>query len=312
MKGRNLRENIIAATNVVFIIIVGVLLVSASSVVILMYQGGQSAEAPDIETVSWGDTVKVDYIGKLPDGRVFDTSLWEVASDNALYPKSLEFQLKNQSKYKPLEFRVGAHNMIPGFESGVIGMKLNETQVLEVPPEKGYGPLNQSKLVTVPIVQEEPVFETYNFTEFTSTFERAPKVGLALEHPQWGWDISVISVSNQADSIMVKNFPELDTKYPVYGADLGLEKTGWYVTVDSYDSSADGGKGIIEVRHVLKPGDAQHLKGIDEKGNQFILHEVDPDSNRLVFNYDGELKGKTLYFTVTIVDIIEPQQESAP
>lgn len=310
MKGRDIRNDIIAATNVIFIIIIGVLLVSASSVVILMYQGGQSAEAPDIETVSWGDTIKANYTGRLSDGRVFDTSHWEVASNDALYPKSLEFQLKNQSKYKPLEFTVGAGNIIPGFESGVVGMELGKTQVLEIPPEKAYGPLNQSKLVTVPMIQQEPVFETYNFSEFTSTFDVAPHEGLALEHPKWGWDLSVISVDAQADSVMVKNSPELDAKYPVYGADLDLEKTGWYVTVDSYDSSANGGKGEIVVRHLLEPSDAQHLKGIDASGSQFILHQVDTDTNELVFSYNGELVGKTLHFTVTIVEISEPQQST--
>ncbi len=56
--------------NVLLIVLIAVLMVSASTVFILIYQGGQSEESSD-DVVAVGQTIKVNYIGKLLDGRVF-------------------------------------------------------------------------------------------------------------------------------------------------------------------------------------------------------------------------------------------------
>lgn len=64
-----------------------------------------------------GDTVQVHYTGKLSDGSVFDTS----------------------TKRGPLEFSVGAHQVVPGFEQTVIGMSPGESKTSVIPAEKAYG-----------------------------------------------------------------------------------------------------------------------------------------------------------------------------
>jgi len=64
-----------------------------------------------------GDTVKVDYEGRFLDGNVFDKSA----------PKS------------PLEFTLGAGQIIKGFEQAVIGMKLNEEKTVTIEPKDAYG-----------------------------------------------------------------------------------------------------------------------------------------------------------------------------
>ena len=48
---------------------------------------------PEGKVAGVGDKVRVDYIGKFDDGRVFDTSLWSVASDEG-EPKSLFFSMR--------------------------------------------------------------------------------------------------------------------------------------------------------------------------------------------------------------------------
>ena len=53
-----------------------------------------------------GDTIRVHYTGRLGDGTVFDTS------DNRA----------------PLEFTVGGGQLIPGFESAVVGMTPGESK----------------------------------------------------------------------------------------------------------------------------------------------------------------------------------------
>jgi len=74
--------------------------------------------------VNKGDKIKVNYIGTLEDGVVFDMS----------------------KKGKPLEFIVGSGKIIPGLDKGVIGMKLSEEKKLTITPEDAYGSRNE-KLV---------------------------------------------------------------------------------------------------------------------------------------------------------------------
>ncbi|MDO8624650.1 MAG: peptidylprolyl isomerase [Candidatus Diapherotrites archaeon] len=66
-----------------------------------------------------GDTVQVNYRGTLPDGTEFDSSL--------------------KPDRTPLEFKVGAGQMIKGFDAAVVGMKLNEEKTVTMPPDQAYG-----------------------------------------------------------------------------------------------------------------------------------------------------------------------------
>ncbi len=66
-----------------------------------------------------GKRVSVQYRGTLTDGTEFDSSY---SRDST-----------------PLEFTVGAGQMIPGFDKGVEGMKVGGTRKITIPPELGYG-----------------------------------------------------------------------------------------------------------------------------------------------------------------------------
>lgn len=81
--------------------------------------------------VERGDTVKIHYIGMLENGKVFDTSLRDVAKEAGIY--------NPRRKYEPLEFVVGAGGVIKGLEEAVIGMKKGEVKEVKIPPEKAYG-----------------------------------------------------------------------------------------------------------------------------------------------------------------------------
>lgn len=64
-----------------------------------------------------GDTVTVNYTGKLADGTVFDTSIGKA----------------------PFSFVLGAGNVIPGWDQGLVGMQVGGKRVLIIPPSLGYG-----------------------------------------------------------------------------------------------------------------------------------------------------------------------------
>jgi FKBP-type peptidyl-prolyl cis-trans isomerase len=60
----------------------------------------------------------VHYSGWLTDGTRFDSSL---------------------DRGQPFEFRLGAGQVIPGWDEGVAGMKVGGKRKLTVPPQLGYG-----------------------------------------------------------------------------------------------------------------------------------------------------------------------------
>lgn len=81
-----------------------------------------------MNTIKNGDTVSVNYTGKLEDGSVFDTSL--------------------QEGREPLTATLGQGQLIPGFENGLIGMSVGETKTVEIDAENAYGQHN-------PMLQQE-------------------------------------------------------------------------------------------------------------------------------------------------------------
>ena len=64
-----------------------------------------------------GDTVSVNYTGKLQDGTVFDTSVGRA----------------------PISFALGAGQVISGWDMGILGMKVGGKRVLIIPASMGYG-----------------------------------------------------------------------------------------------------------------------------------------------------------------------------
>ncbi len=78
-----------------------------------------------------GDKVKIHYTGQLLSGQVFDTSLEDIAKENNLYnPKR---------PYEPLEFQIGAGQMIPGFEIAAKQMNKGSKYIVLLPSNLAYG-----------------------------------------------------------------------------------------------------------------------------------------------------------------------------
>lgn len=77
------------------------------------------------------DKIKVHYTGKFKDGKVFDSSL----------------------QREPLEFTVGAGQMIPGFDNAVVGMALNSKKTIEIPCAEAYGEKREELINQIPKTQ---------------------------------------------------------------------------------------------------------------------------------------------------------------
>ena len=73
--------------------------------------------------VQLGDTITVNYTGKLEDGTIFDTSLTEGR--------------------EPLKAKLGEGQLIQGFENGLLELGIGESKTIEIEPEFAYGEYNE-------------------------------------------------------------------------------------------------------------------------------------------------------------------------
>jgi peptidylprolyl isomerase len=129
-----------------------------------------------------GDNVKVHYTGKLADGTVFDSS------DGG----------------DPLEFAVGSGQVIQGFEEGVVGMKVGESKVVEIPVAKAYGERQDEMVIQAPIEQVPP--------------DLKPELGMRLEMGGANGEILRVVIVEIADTHIT-----LDANPPLAGEDLTFE-----------------------------------------------------------------------------------------
>ena len=81
------------------------------------------------EVAKTGDTVAMNYTGRLADGTIFDSNV---------DPKFNHVQ--------PFVFTLGAGQVIAGWDKGIVGMKVGEKKTLVIPPEDGYGAKGQGPI----------------------------------------------------------------------------------------------------------------------------------------------------------------------
>ena len=78
--------------------------------------------------VKVGDSVKVHYTGKLTNGEQFDSS----------------------EGREPLEFTVGAGQMIKGFDAALPGMKVGDKKTVNIPASEAYGEKDEAAIIEFP------------------------------------------------------------------------------------------------------------------------------------------------------------------
>jgi peptidylprolyl isomerase len=126
-----------------------------------------------------GDRVRVHYTGRLEGGQVFDTS----------------------REGEPLEFTVGADNIIQGFSEAVRGMRVGESKTVEVAPDDAYGPRRDGLVTSIPRGQTQ--------------FPVEPQVGMRFGLPlQDGGQLEVV-VTEVTDTHVT-----IDGNHPLAGQKL--------------------------------------------------------------------------------------------
>ncbi len=126
-----------------------------------------------------GDKVKVHYKGSLADGTVFDSS----------------------EGRDPLEFVVGQHQVIPGFEDAVEGMNVGDSTETTIPADQAYGQRREDLVLTVPKAQMPEGLE--------------PEVGMQLQLRQPDGRPAIARITEVTEDAVT-----LDVNHPLAGQDL--------------------------------------------------------------------------------------------
>jgi FKBP-type peptidyl-prolyl cis-trans isomerase SlyD len=121
---------------------------------------------------------------------------------------SLEYTLTLEDKSKidsnvgkdPLVFTIGSHEVIPGLEKQLVGMKVGESKHIEVAPEEGYGPVDPQRKQEV---------------EKTKIPEEARKVGAKLTGQTPDGRMVFAQVTEVKDNTVI-----LDLNHPLAGKKL--------------------------------------------------------------------------------------------
>jgi FKBP-type peptidyl-prolyl cis-trans isomerase 2 len=129
-----------------------------------------------------GDKVRVHYTGRLLDGTQFDSS----------------------EGRDPLEFTIGAGQMIKGFDAGVVGMKVGDKKTLQIPPDEAYGQRDDEAVIEFP-AENVP-----------SDMQLEPGMQLTLRN-QYGQPVPVVVMEVRADVIL------MDANHMLAGEELVFE-----------------------------------------------------------------------------------------
>ncbi|MGC8537517.1 MAG: FKBP-type peptidyl-prolyl cis-trans isomerase [Candidatus Micrarchaeia archaeon] len=106
-------------------IIILIVVIAAIAVISYIVIGNAAAS----QSVKLGDNISVYYVGSFTNGTVFGSNF----------------------NGTPLNFTVGSPQIIPGFSSATIGMRVGQVKNVTIPMQDAYGPINQSKIISVPL-----------------------------------------------------------------------------------------------------------------------------------------------------------------
>lgn len=271
----------------------------------VLFSGCVDQKSVSQKIVKNGDKISVDYIGSLPGGKVFDTSIEKVAEENKIFTPG--------RGYEPLKLTAGKGEVIPGFDEGVIGMKVGENKTLTIPPEKGYGPSNPELIRAYPIIQVVPKKfpRVFNIPvdEFEATFGKGHKIEDIVNIPRTSINLTIVNITtNVSLSYNFKVGEQVPSGAP------------WNETVVKIDEKN------LTVNYSVKKNEVVQFRNVPwnttvidvNNDNITLKHNAIPDTvipsmfgqtkvsfneTSIIMDQNHELAGKTLVFKVTLKSI---------
>lgn len=214
---------------------------------------GEGAEAQPFSVVD------VHYTGRLESGEVFDSSI---------------------ERGEPFRFTLGAGQVIPGWDMGILGMKTGGKRTLSIPPELAYGkqgagsviPPNASLVFEVELVAvAPPPFASIDSATLQAKLDSGIKL-IDIRRPEEWRQTGVVEGSIQstafdADGRFIKAFAEMientvqpDEEFAVIcrTGNRTAVISNWLATTGGYKNVLNVSDGITrwieEGRPVDKPG----------------------------------------------------------
>lgn len=132
-----------------------------------------------------GDVVRVHYTGRLTDGTQFDSS----------------------EGREPLEFTVGAGQMIKGFDDGVVGMNVGDKKTLNIPAHEAYGERDEQAIIEFPAAN------------IPADMKLEPGMQLTLRN-QYGQPVPVVVLEVQTEVVIMDANHMLAGKELVFDVEL--------------------------------------------------------------------------------------------
>ncbi len=129
-----------------------------------------------------GDKVQVHYTGKFDDGMIFDSSKGK----------------------KPLEFTIGEHQVIPGFEEAIIGMHEGDSKNIHIKSADAYGEHHKELVIDIEKARIPKDIDV--------------KLGQQLQINSENGEIINVVVSAINDNTVT-----LDANHPLAGKDLNFD-----------------------------------------------------------------------------------------
>ena len=121
------------------------------------------------QQVKQGDQVEIEYVGKLEDGTVFDSTEGRGA----------------------FAFEAGAGNIIRGMSDAVVGMQVGQEKTVSIPPEEAYGDHKDDLVIRIP----------------REKIPQDAKVGDALSDGQPGGQVWYVAEMTPEDTVLDGNHP---------------------------------------------------------------------------------------------------------
>jgi len=224
--------------------------------------------------VSIGDMVTLAYTGKFENGTILDTSDPEVARQAGIY--------NPMRPYAPLMFTVGSREVLQGIEGAVLGMRINESKEVVIPPEQGHGELDPNK--TMKVDRAYPIVRVMNipYAQYIEVVNTTPKAGMTVEHDMLDWPIYIINASNT--TVTVRYLPPINSTF--------VTMLGNATVIDVTSENI-----LVRENPVLESV---------VMWENVPVRVVEYDDLTITMDYNHFLAGKTLYFSIRVEDIQKP------
>lgn len=252
-------------------------------------------------------------------GKVLDTNVEAVAKAEGLYDSG--------NTYPALDFTLGEHKVVPGFEEGVASMKVGEKKVIIVAPKDGYG--EATTVQKAPKNSLAPMFTTTvdksvfadTITQSISRSQLGAQGGSGLTVGQTltgGQDVTAKVVKIEGDTVTldIKN-----TQNPFYGKKIvvgeNVEKEEIKFTIKAITETGV----TLDIENKKSPFYGKEFKEgsvAQTPSGTMTIKSMSGDTIEIEAPNEHPLAGKTLYFEVELLsltneaDAIVQKMQSAP